>query len=91
MLVATVLEGKGTLVATVERTASVDQVVADLNRHQVGALVVSPDGERIEGIVSEWDIVRRLSTLHGGLLDEPVLRSCRPRSISAGRRTTSSR
>jgi CBS domain-containing protein len=85
MLVASVLEGKGTLVVTVARTATVDEVVADLNRHRVGALVVSADGVQIEGIVSERDIVRRLSSLHGGLLDEPVtsimstsVRVCRP-------------
>jgi CBS domain-containing protein len=85
MLVATVLEGKGTLVMTVDRTATVDEVVAHLNHHRVGALVVSSDGVQIEGIVSERDIVRRLSSLHAGLLEESVssimstsVRVCRP-------------
>ena len=43
MLVSDLLEGKGTSVATVTRDATVGAVVADLGRHRVGALVVSPD------------------------------------------------
>ncbi len=85
MLVANVLEGKGSLVVTVESSATVGEVVAELIRHRVGALVVSPDGQRIEGIVSERDIVWHLSNLHETLLDEPVssimstaVRVCRP-------------
>lgn len=85
MLVANVLEGKGTLVVTVDPTATVGEVVSDLSRHRVGALVVSSDGNRIDGIVSERDIVHHLSTLHTDLLDEPVasimsttVRVCRP-------------
>ncbi len=85
MLVANVLEGKGSLVVTVDSTATVGEVVADLSRHRVGALVVSSDGNRIDGIVSERDIVRHLSTLRSDLLGEPVssimstaVRVCRP-------------
>jgi len=63
----------------------VGSVVADLVRHRIGALVVSPDGHRIEGIVSEREIVQRLSQLHADLLEESVatimstsVRVCRP-------------
>ena len=72
MLVSDLLEGKGTSVATITSDATVGAVVADLARHRVGALVVSPDGRQIEGIVSERDIVQRLSELHTELLEEPV-------------------
>jgi CBS domain-containing protein len=72
MLVSNLLEVKGTEVATIDREATVGTVVAELARHRIGALVVSPDGSRIDGIVSERDIVRRLSELHHDLLDEPV-------------------
>lgn len=72
MLVSNLLEQKGPGVATVQSGASVATVVADLARHGVGALVVSPDGQAIEGIVSERDIVRRLSELRMALLSEPV-------------------
>jgi CBS domain-containing protein len=72
MLVADLLEGKGFAVATVTAGATVGDVVADLVRHRVGALVVSPDGLQIEGIVSERDIVQRLSELHPDLLEDRV-------------------
>jgi CBS domain-containing protein len=72
MLVSNLLEGKGTMVVTVTKEATVGDVVADLAHHRVGALVVSPDGVHIQGIVSERDIVKRLSVLHTELLDEPV-------------------
>ena len=72
MLVSNLLEVKGTEVATIDREATVGTAVADLARHRIGALVVSPDGSRIDGIVSERDIVRRLSELHNDLLDETV-------------------
>lgn len=72
MLVSDLLEGKGTAVATIASDSTVGAVVADLARHQVGALVVSPDGSQIEGIVSERDIVQHLSELHSELLEEPV-------------------
>ncbi len=72
MLVSDLLEGKGTAVATITSDATVGAAVADLARHRVGALVVSPDGRHIEGIVSERDIVQRLSELHTELLDHPV-------------------
>lgn len=85
MLVADVLGEKGTLVVTIDKSATVGEVVADLTRHRVGALVVSPDGARIDGIVSERDIVQRLSALRTDLLEEPVssimstsVRTCRP-------------
>ncbi len=72
MLVSDLLGGKGFAVATISGEATVGAAVADLVRHRVGALVVSPDGRSIEGIVSERDIVQRLSELHTELLGEPV-------------------
>jgi CBS domain-containing protein len=85
VLVSNLLEQKGDGVATVPSTASVATVVAELARHGIGALVVSSDGRSIEGIVSERDIVRRLSELRMSLLSEPVaaimstqVRTCTP-------------
>jgi CBS domain-containing protein len=72
MYVADLLAAKGTTVATVGGDSTVGAVVSELARHRIGALVVSPDGRRIEGIVSERDIVRHLSELRIELLDEPV-------------------
>ncbi|MCU1491367.1 MAG: histidine kinase, partial [Acidimicrobiaceae bacterium] len=47
-------------------------VLSELNRRGVGALVVSTDGRRLEGIVSERDVVRALDRLGAGILEEPV-------------------
>jgi CBS domain-containing protein len=66
------LERKGTEVATIGRGATVAEAVAELANHGIGALVVSDDGRRIEGIVSERDVVRRLNEAGGGILADPV-------------------
>ena len=49
-------------------SASVHDLVDALNIHHVGALVVSPDGRKIEGIVSERDVVRAMP----GKLDQLI-------------------
>ena len=47
-------------VLTVPPAATVRDLVAMLSEHNVGAMVVSDDGETVAGIVSERDGVRRL-------------------------------
>lgn len=47
-------------VVTISPDAEVRELVALLAEHNVGALVVSDDGEHVAGIVSERDVVRRL-------------------------------
>ena len=47
-------------VVTVSPDATVRDLLALLAEHNVGALVVSGDGESVVGIVSERDVVRRL-------------------------------
>ena len=69
MLVSTILEAKGDVVATIPRAATLGTAVAELVRHRVGALVVSPGDGTIEGILSERDVVRCLSELHADMLD----------------------
>ncbi len=58
--------------ATITADMTVTTAVDELRAHGVGALVVSSDGEHIEGIVSERDIVRGLSGQLAALLAEPV-------------------
>ena len=48
-------------VVTVSPDASVRDLLRLLSEHNVGALVVSSDGKKLEGIVSERDVVRRLT------------------------------
>jgi CBS domain-containing protein len=72
MLVRTILAQKGTEVATIEPSATVASAVAELGQRRIGALVVSPDGLAIDGILSERDIVRGLAEQGSGVLDQPV-------------------
>jgi CBS domain-containing protein len=47
-------------VVTIAPDAGVRELIALLAEHNVGALIVSSDGETVEGIVSERDVVRHL-------------------------------
>jgi CBS domain-containing protein len=58
-------------VVTIGPDATVRELVALLAEHNVGALVVSEDGETVAGIVSERDVVRRLHA-DEGVLDATV-------------------
>ena len=61
MKIKDVIHGKSSqAVVTIRPDATVRELVALLAEHNVGALVVSEDGERVTGIVSERDVVRRL-------------------------------
>lgn len=72
MLIGTILRNKGNDVATVTPEATVRELLAKLAEHNIGAVVVSSDGERIAGIVSERDVVRRMHDRGAGILDEAV-------------------
>lgn len=66
MKVSNIISGKR--VETISASASVHDLVNSLNSHHVGALVVSSDGKRIDGIVSERDVVRAMP----GKLDQLI-------------------
>jgi len=70
--ISTLLEEKGSWVATVPTRSTVGEVVERLTRFGIGALVVSDDGRSIDGIVSERDVVVHLASPDGGGLDAPV-------------------
>ncbi len=72
MLADQILERKGRAVSTVAPDATVRDALATLAEVNVGALIVSPDGSALAGIISERDIVRRLAADGPGLLDQPV-------------------
>jgi CBS domain-containing protein len=71
MQLSTILSAKGEFVATISPDHSIAQLAARLYEHRVGALVVSRDGDTIEGIVSERDVVRALAD-GPEMLSEPV-------------------
>lgn len=72
MQISQLLRHKGPEVATIEGAESVRNALALLTEKGIGALVVSSDGRRIDGIVSERDVARGLHVHGAGLLTEPV-------------------
>lgn len=58
-------------VITVRPDASVRELISLLAEHNVGALIVSADGESLDGIVSERDVVRQLHQ-EPAVLDQQV-------------------
>ncbi len=61
MRVRDVLTAKGSsAVFTISPDATIEQLLDSLAEHNVGALIVSSDGQTLTGIVSERDIVRKL-------------------------------
>lgn len=62
MRISDILRGKGADVVTITPETSVRQLLNVLAQHNIGAAVVSRDGVTIQGIVSERDVVRRLTT-----------------------------
>jgi CBS domain-containing protein len=70
--IAQLLRRKGHDVATLDGDRSVREALAMLAEQGVGALVVSADGRRIDGILSERDIARKLHERGAGLLGAPV-------------------
>ena len=74
MRVQGLLRTKGNEVETIDPTATVAEVVEALVRRGIGALVVSADGEHIDGIVSERDVIYCLRDHGPDVLDWPVNR-----------------
>ncbi|MDQ3464732.1 MAG: CBS domain-containing protein [Actinomycetota bacterium] len=72
MRIKDVLRHKGSAVVTVGPDATVHDLLAALSEHAVGALVVSTDGQQVDGIVSERDVVRRLHDDGADLLNQTV-------------------
>jgi CBS domain-containing protein len=61
MRISDVLSSKpGGPVVTIPPDATVRDLLALLAEHNIGAVVVSEDGQAVDGIVSERDVVRRL-------------------------------
>ena len=72
MQISQLLRHKGREVATIDGAETVRTALALLAEKGIGALVVSSDGRRVEGIVSERDVARGLHERGAGLLAEPV-------------------
>jgi CBS domain-containing protein len=95
MRISEILRRKGSDVATVAPDTTVRTLLATLAERNIGAVVVSPDGDTIAGIVSERDVVRSLHARGAELLDTPVsaimtsaVRTCAPDDRVDGLRRT---
>lgn len=72
MTVNTVLTTKGRDVVTIGPTATLEQAIAVLAKHRIGALVVLGADQRVIGILSERDVVRAISERGADALKEPL-------------------
>ena len=71
MTVRAILDTKGHHILNVEPEAALATAVKILGERKIGAVLVMSHG-RIEGILSERDIVRVLAERGAAVLDEPV-------------------
>ena len=72
MNVETILRNKGNWVATIRPNATIGDAVDMLHRERIGAIVVSEDGNSVDGILSERDIVIALAEQAADLLSLTV-------------------
>ncbi|GAD57337.1 CBS domain-containing protein [Limimaricola cinnabarinus] len=73
MLVQQILKSKANdTVATVTPDTTVAEAARQLSDKRIGALVVSQDGKRAQGIISERDIVREIGRRGPDCLEEKV-------------------
>ena len=72
MNVETILRNKGNRVATIRPDALIEEAVDRLRQMGIGALIVSVDGETVDGIVSERDVVIALADVGANLLSRSV-------------------
>lgn len=72
MRISDVLRRKGDKVVTIRRDATVAELLDLLVDHRIGAVVVSDQDGRVDGIVSERDVIRHLRRAAVPPLDEKV-------------------
>ncbi len=72
MRVKNILSSKGEHVAKVTSDDSINTTLLSLRTHNIGALVVSDDGDTVIGIISERDLVRAMVEHGAGLLEMSV-------------------
>jgi CBS domain-containing protein len=71
MRIFDLLRGKGFTVVTVRPETPIVEAIRLLREHNLGSVVVSTDGKRVDGILTERDVVRRLAD-DADFLDSPA-------------------
>ena len=73
MIVRNIIDSKPVRqIITVRPTDSVKSAAEVLAKHRIGAVIVSGDGDLVDGILSERDIVRALGIQGASILDQQV-------------------
>ncbi len=72
MTVAWILKQKGRNVISVLPNTPLEQAISLLEMHNIGSVVVVDEQHRVQGMVSERDIVRILATKGASVLGEAV-------------------
>lgn len=72
MKISEIVRTKGGTVITIGPDATVGELLALLAEHRIGAVVVSGDGDAVDGIVSERDVVRHLHSTGADIIGGPV-------------------
>jgi CBS domain-containing protein len=86
MTVQRILKLKGEVpTVTLPPTATIGQAAEILSARRIGAVVISEDGKRVAGILSERDIVRELGRRGAACLGDPVDRVMTTRIVSCTR------
>jgi CBS domain-containing protein len=86
MLVQHILKSKADDgVVTVQPGTSIAKAVELLSSRRIGAVIVSPDGKRVSGILSERDIVRELGRRGAACLTDKVDSIMTAKLVTCGR------
>ena len=64
MKVTDILAVKGRLVVTVQASDSIEMLCERLREKRIGAAVVSSDGSRVDGVISERDIAYAVGVIY---------------------------
>ncbi len=77
MKISAILAAKGNVVITVSPEDNIATVLTLLTEHHIGAVVVSPDGKSVAGLISERNIIAAMAAdpdagRTGGVRPKPV-------------------
>ncbi len=89
MTVQAILDIKGHDIVSVSADTKLSAAIALLTERKIGAVLVMK-GDRIDGILSERDIVRVLGMRGGAILEEPVSAAMTRKVVTCRRSDTAS-
>ena len=84
MTIKSILQNKGAEVIAIDASQSVNDALRVMNERQIGALVVAVNGEGLQGIFTERDVMRGLAHHGAAMLEQTIGQHMteRPQSIA---------